>query len=257
VKLRIVLADIITTCEMKWHLENKTAIIGFAIIKTETVENYPTHELGPIAKVLHLNCGNRMLSLSSFASKAVGMTQYIKNNRISDLTDMNFEQGDVVTTVIKCAKGQTIVLTLDTTLPRAYSRGFCVRGTKGMYEEQTDSVFLDGIHDKFDFNWREQWGNAKEYYEKYDHPIWQEFLKAGIEAGHGGIDWIVFRAFFESVKSETQTPIDVYDAAAWMSISCLSEQSLSMGGIPVAIPDFTNGAWLYHNDKGTGNYSLD
>jgi len=220
-------------------------------------ENYPTHELGPIAKVLHLNCGNRMLSLSSFASKAVGMTQYIKNNRISDLTDMNFEQGDVVTTVIKCAKGQTIVLTLDTTLPRAYSRGFCVRGTKGMYEEQTDSVFLDGIHDKFDFNWREQWGNAKEYYEKYDHPIWQEFLKAGIEAGHGGIDWIVFRAFFESVKSETQTPIDVYDAAAWMSISCLSEQSLSMGGIPVAIPDFTNGAWLYHNDKGTGNYSLD
>ena len=39
-------------------------------------------------------------------------------------------------------------------------------------------------------------------------------------------------------------PIDVYDAAAWMSISCLSEQSVAMGGAPVAIPDFTNGKWM-------------
>ena len=29
-----------------------------------------------------------------------------------------------------------------------------------------------------------------------------------------------------------------------MSISCLSEQSVAMGGAPVPIPDFTNGMWM-------------
>ncbi len=38
--------------------------------------------------------------------------------------------------------------------------------------------------------------------------------------------------------------IDVYDLAAWMSISALAEQSIALGGQPVAIPDFTNGMWI-------------
>lgn len=108
-------------------------------------ENYPTHELGPIAKVLRINHGNRMLSLTSIASKSAGLHTYIadKKGEDAELLQKTFNQGDIVTTVIRCAGGQTIVLTLDTTLPRYYSRGFTVRGTKGMYEESTDSVFLD------------------------------------------------------------------------------------------------------------------
>ena len=47
-----------------------------------------------------------------------------------------------------------------------------------------------------------------------------------------------------SADAGAPAPIDVYDAAAWMSISCLSEQSVAMGGAPVAIPDFTNGKWM-------------
>ena len=39
-------------------------------------ENYPTHELGPIAKVLNINRGNRMVSLVSIASKAAGLQDY-------------------------------------------------------------------------------------------------------------------------------------------------------------------------------------
>ena len=45
--------------------------------------------------------------------------------------------------------------------------------------------------------------------------------------------------------NETKSiPIDVYDMASWMSITALSEESIAMGGHPVAIPDFTNGAWV-------------
>lgn len=208
-------------------------------------ENYPTHEIGPIARVLDINRGNRMVSLVSMASKSKGMKEYIKNEKSDDstLANVDFMQGDIVTTIIKCAHGETITITLDTTLPRYYSRGFTVRGTKGMYTEDNHSIFIDGQHDHH-HAWKSSWGNADEFREKYEHPIWKEFLDEGVKGGHGGMDWLVFADFFESVKQGTQTPLDVYDMASWMCISTLSEDSIAMGGHPVAIPDFTNGKWM-------------
>ena len=212
---------------------------------TRNGENYPTHELGPIANVLNINRGNRMLSLVSMASKSAGLHEYLVREKgpDHDASRMHFAQGDVVTTIIKCAGGETICLTLDTTLPRAYSRAFHVQGTKGMYMEDNNSIFLDGKDNAYDFKWREKWDNAKEYRDQYEHPVWQSYLKEGVRGGHDGMDWLVLRAFFESVKNGTPAPLDVYDAAAWMSITALSEQSVAMGGAPVAIPDFTNGQW--------------
>lgn len=210
-------------------------------------ENYPTHELGPIAKVLDINHGNRMLTLSSTASKAAGLRDYIKANKSDDerLMNQTFAQGDVVTTVIKCARGETIVLTLDTTLPRYYCRGFTVRGTKGMYEEVTDSIFLDRKEDSaHDFDWREHCvGNAKEYEEEYDHPVWKKYIEEGIKGGHDGMDWLEFEIFFRCLREDAPMPVDVYDAASWMAITALSEMSIAKGGMAVDIPDFTGGKW--------------
>lgn len=209
-------------------------------------ENYPTHELGPIAQILDINRGNRMVSLVSMASKAKGLNEYIKNKKSDNEAIMHteFAQGDVVTTMIKCARGETIVLTLDTTLPRAYSRGFRVQGTKGMFMEDNMSLFIDGEHNEYDFKWKEQWNNIEAYREKYEHPVWKKFMQDGVKGGHGGMDWLVLRAFFDCVEKNEEMPIDVYDIAAWMAISALSEQSIAMGGQVVAIPDFTNGKWI-------------
>lgn len=209
-------------------------------------ENYPTHELGPIANVLDINRGNRMLSLVSVASKAVGLHEYLVREKGEgyDASRMQFMQGDVVTTIIKCAHGETICLTLDTTLPRAYSRGFHVQGTKGMYMEDNKSIFLDQKDNAFDFNWQERWNNIAEYQGQYDHPVWKAYQEEGIRGGHDGMDWLVVRAFFDAAKKKLPVPIDVYDTAAWMCVSGLSEQSIAMGGMPVAIPDFTNGRWM-------------
>ena len=209
-------------------------------------ENYPTHELGPIANVLDINRGNRMLTLVSVASKAAGLHEYLLRERGEsyDATQMRFAQGDVVTTIIKCARGETITLTLDTTLPRFYSRGFHVQGTKGMYMEDNNSVFLDGKDNEFDFKWKEKWNNAEAYREAYDHPVWKRYLKEGVRGGHDGMDWLVLGAFFDAARQNAPAPIDVYDAAAWMSITALSEQSVALGGAPMPIPDFTNGRWL-------------
>lgn len=223
--------------------------------KNNNCENYPTHELGPIAKVMNINRGNRMISLTSTATKAAGIAQYVKDGKgPAELIDVPFAQGDVITTVIKCAHGQNIVLTLDTTLPRAYSRGFRIQGTKAAYLEDNNSLFIDEKHNKFDFEWSKQWNNADTFRDEYEHDLWRGYDPKG---GHGGMDYLVLDAFFESVKNNVAPPIDVYDMATWMSISALSGQSIANGSAPVAIPDFTNGRWLDREPSPEGKYNLD
>ena len=212
-------------------------------------ENYPTHELGPIARLLNINRGNRMVSLTSVASKAAGIKAYLnKHNYEMDesLRGVEFAQGDIVTTVIKCAGGQTITLTLDTTLPRFYGREFTVRGTEGFYEADTGTVFLDGMEEGFDTleMYKKYLGNNEQYKKDYMPDIWMNITEEQRIKGHGGIDYFEFKAFFECLREKKPMPIDVYDAAAWMCITCLSEASCAMGGQPMAIPDFTNGAWV-------------
>ena len=216
-------------------------------------EQYPTHELGPISKVLSLNRGNRMLTLSSHASKSVGLRQAAKDilGEDSPFAKLNYRQGDIVTTVITCANGETIRLCLDTTLPRPYySRDFTVRGTKGMYAEERRTVFLEGMAEPVE-------NNETEMYEKYDHPLHAEYSSLGTKGDHDGMDWLVCRAFIESVKNGTNTPIDAYDTVSWMAIAPLSEMSIARGGAPVDVPDFTKGKWLSREPAPKGKYCLD
>lgn len=224
-------------------------------------ENYPTHELGPIAKILDINRGNRMLSLVSVASKARGLTEYIKKKKPDNKELMNtaFKQGDIVTTIITCENGETITMTLDTTLPRIYSRNFNVHGTKGMYQEDGDYVVIDGKCNTGFYDSRPQfiWRNARRYARKYDNRLWKHKSSGMRKSGHGGMDYLVLRAMIHSVRGETIPPIDAYDAAAWMCITALSEQSVANGGAPVEIPDFTRGKYKTRTDKATGKYALD
>jgi len=217
-------------------------------------ELYPTHELGPLAKYLNINRGNRMIALTSMSSKAVGVNDWIKRNRGEDFENANarFAQGDVVTTCIKCAHGETIVLTHDTTLPRGYSRGNVVQGTRGIWSEDRHGILIDGQAEGD--SWAHKFTPIEEFYGEYMHPLWKNYEVVG---GHGGMDFLVMSAFIESVKNGTEPPIDVYDAAAWISITVLSENSIACGSAPVAIPDFTNGKWTYRKPYVRSRYCLD
>lgn len=226
-------------------------------------ENYPTHDLGPIAKILGVNRGNRMVRLVSVASKARGMHQYLLEQKPEDqaLIKTEFRQGDIVTTVITCENGETITLTLDTTLPRVYSRGFTVRGTKGMYQEEGDYVFLEADMQadiaELDGDPSLLWKNADRYAERFDSELWMHPSKGMLESGHGGMDYLVLRAMICAAKGESAPAIDVYDAAAWMCVTALSEQSVANGGVPVEIPDFTNGKYKSRAGKATGKYAIE
>lgn len=230
-------------------------------------ENYPTHELGPIAKVLDINRGNRMVSLVSVASKSMGLKRYFKEHKDEldeRVLDVDVKQGDIVNTIITCANGETISLRLDTTLPRYYSRDFTIRGTKGMYEQSPNSVFLDG-EPEIGYNnstpgrsgeghTSERLNNANEYHEKYLPDYWLNIPEEVKGIGHGGIDHFMMQVFVDCIKNGEEMPIDVYDMASWMSVSCLSEISIAQGGMPQAIPDFTKGRWVVRKRKDVINF---
>jgi len=196
---------------------------------------------------MNINHGNRFVKLVSVASRSAGLHAYIEER--DDLRkaygDTVFKQGDIVNTILTCADGSTVAITLDTCLPRYYSRGFCVRGTKGMFEEATQSVLLEGEdYGNTEWDWAPQFGNRKRYEDAWRHPIWKRYRGDGVkEQGHGGMDFLVIDAFFEALDKGLPMPIDVYDAATWMAITALSEQSIANGSVPVDFPDFTNGKW--------------
>lgn len=222
-------------------------------------ENYPTHEIGPIAKVLDINRGNLFTKLTSYSSVAKGLHEYILANKADDkeLVASQFKQGDVVTTIIETIKGQTVVIQLDTTLPRPYSRGYTIRGTKAMYQEDNNLVFLDNKKFKmFDFNSRPLWNNGKKFAKKYAHRIWKN-KGAVVKAGHGGMDSLVLNAMVEAFLEGYYPPIDVYDTATWMVITALSEQSIKNNNQTMEFPDFTRGKWKNRQDVCLGHYSLE
>jgi predicted dehydrogenase len=201
---------------------------------------YPTHGLGPVANYLDINRGNRFISLTSVATKSRGLHDYIVQTAGEDHpnADIIFKLGDIVTTLIKCNNGETIMISHDTNLPRPYSLGFRVQGTKGLWMDDGSQIYIEGAGTPH------EWQPADPWLEKYDHPLWEKYESQTEGVSHGGMDFFVINAFIESVKNKVQPPIDVYDAAAWSVVSPLTERSIANGGEPQDFPDFTRGRWM-------------
>ena len=206
---------------------------------------YPTHGVGPLAMMADINRGNRFLSLSSFATKTRGLHNYVVKNGGEHHPNaaVRFRLGDIVTTQIHCANGETVFLQHDTNNPRPYSLGFRVQGTGGLWMDVAKSVYIEGQSKAND-----EWDPADTWFTKYDHPLWQRYSKDAEGAGHGGMDFFVLNAFVEAIKRGTPTPQDVYDAAAWSAITPLSEASIEAGFQPIPFPDFTHGNWMYRKN---------
>ncbi|HYC30372.1 MAG TPA: gfo/Idh/MocA family oxidoreductase, partial [Chitinophagaceae bacterium] len=201
---------------------------------------YPTHGVGPLAHYININRGNRFINLTSFSSKTRGLHNYIVKEcgASHPNAQVRFKLGDVVTTSIGCANGETILLQHDTSLPRPYSLGFRVQGTNGLWMDVNRSIYIEGKSST-----PHAWDAAKTWLDKYDHPLWARWSKETEGAGHGGMDFFVIHSFIESIKRRTPTPMDVYDAATWSAITPLSEKSIAKGNKTVQFPDFTSGKW--------------
>jgi predicted dehydrogenase len=202
---------------------------------------YPTHGIGPVAMMANINRGNRFLHLTATATKARGLHEYVVNHPKGGPNHPNakviFNLGDIVTTVLKTSNGETMLLSHDTGLPRPYSLGFRVQGTKGIWMDVNQSLLIDGHTEAH------HWAKAQNWLDKYDHPLWKKYGNDAKTAGHGGMDFFVFHHFVESAKRNQAPQMDVYDAATWLAITPLSEASIATGSSPQAFPDFTRGRW--------------
>jgi len=206
---------------------------------------YPTHGAGPVATMLDINRGNRFVSLVSMSTKSNGLHDYIVNHPEGGEDHSNagieWKLGDVVTTIIKTAGEETILVTHDTNLPRPYSLNFSVQGTKGIadFDSHTRRIYVEGVSEPH------SWEDMNDgWLERYDHPLWKRYGGYAEGTGHGGMDFFVVHAFVECVKRKVNPPLDAYDAAAWSAITPLSEQSIARGGEPMEFPDFTRGNWI-------------
>lgn len=210
-------------------------------------ENYPTHGLGPVGTMIDLNYGNRLTKLSSISTKARGLHRYIVNHPKGGPDHPNarikFKQGDITTTQLQTANGETIVLTLDTSSPRPYNLGFRVQGTNGLWQDNHAGGFSEGMIHFEDKSPKHGWENPEKYMQEHDHPLWKQFEHDAKESGHGGMDFFVDNAFIECIKRSAPFPLDVYDLATWYAVTPLSEKSIMEGGAVQNIPDFTRGKW--------------
>jgi len=200
---------------------------------------YPTHGLGPIAVMADINRGNRFLSITSKATKSIGLHNHIVAIGGPDHPNaaIQFKQGDVITSTIETVRGETIIITHDCNLPRPYSLGFRVQGAKGLWEVDGNRIYVEGRSPKH------RWDDAAVWLNEYDHPLWQEYGEYATGAGHGGMDFFVLQAFVQSARKGIAPPLDVYDAAAWSAVTPLSGRSIAQNGAPQEFPDFTKGKW--------------
>ncbi len=203
---------------------------------------YPTHGVGPIANMMNINRGNAFLTLTSHATKSRGLHNYIVEHGGENHPNakLKWALGDVVTSTINTANGETIIVTHDTNLPKPYSLDLQIQGVKGLaeFDYGKKRMYVEGKSKPH------QWDDMQTWLKEYDHPLWKKYGEYAAGSGHGGMDFFVDHAFVETVKRKVLPPLDVYDAAAWSAITPLSERSIAEGNAPQYFPDFTRGNWI-------------
>jgi predicted dehydrogenase len=209
-------------------------------------DHYPTHSLGPVLSWMDINCGDRFETVVAMASNQWGITDQLTRRFGQDHPPANYDwkQGDVITTMVRTAKGKTVVINMDMQLPRPYDNRWLIQGTRGLYDEAHDSVYLAGLQG--DRHPEEKWEPFPPYQTQYDHAWWRgkdsPGGKFGLE-GHGGVDPLQLQLFYDAVRNQTPPAIDVYDSVVMSVIVPLSQWSIASGSQPVECPDFTRGKW--------------
>jgi hypothetical protein len=189
---------------------------------------------------MNINRGDAFDYLVSMSSPQLGMDAYREKHvpRDSPKWKERYKCGDMNTSLIKTAKGRTIVLQHDTTSPRPYDRVNLISGTKGTFRDYPPRIYFDGQEGE------EQWSTIDKYKEQYEHPLWKRIGELARKlGGHGGMDFIMNYRLMQCMREGLAPDMDVYDAASWSAPAPLSEKSVASGSAPAKFPDFTRGRW--------------
>lgn len=217
--------------EMRW---------GGRFLLNYNRDQYPTHGLGPVFGWMDLGYGDYFDVITSTANRSLGINAYFKRKFGADHPNakQKYKQSDIVTSLVKTKKGNTIVINYDMQLPRPYDNRWTIQGTEGLYNEQRNSVYLTQYSPKY-----HEWEPFPPYQDKYDHSWWRTHGDEAMKAGHSGTDYLELFLFLDAVRKRTMPPISIYDSVLMSMVIPLSGLSIEKGGLPVECPDFTRGKW--------------
>lgn len=203
---------------------------------------YPTHGLGPVSQWMNITRGNKFEYIVSMSSPSPSLSLKLeaikRHGKDHPLAKTDYALGDVISTLIKTNKGQSILITHDTNSPRPYSRKILIQGTRGLarkYPEQ--KIFIEGT------SRRHIWADLSEYAEQYKHPLLTSLEEKAEGAGHGGMDFIEDYRLIQCLREGKPTDSDVYDGATISAVVALSEKSIAANSTSIEFPDFTRGKW--------------
>ena len=198
---------------------------------------YPNHGFGPVANYMDVNRGDRVVSISSFGTPALGLAEYRAEHMPPGDPSWKetYIESDRTISMVQTAKGRVIRLEHDVSTPHPYSRINSLGGTKGVFEDYPARIYLEPDHTN------DQWADFSAYAAEFDHWLWKEH--ANPPGGHGGMDYIMIYRLMQCVQLGLVPDFDVYDAATWTAPVPLSHASIKAKGAPQQIPDFTRGEW--------------
>lgn len=211
---------------------------------------YPTHGFGPVCQALNIHRGDRLTTLVAMDTDPFNGPKHAAAAGMEG--SENFASGDVTMTMVRTAKGKTVLIEHDVLTPRPYSRMYQLVGTDGYAGKYPENQICLRKEGAFDVDYNNLKGEKtyrgaelSELMSKYRSPILTPELEALAKevGGHGGMDFIMDYRLIYCLNNGLPLDMDVYDLAEWCCISELSCISLENGSAPVEVPDFTRGAW--------------
>ena len=208
---------------------------------------YPTHGLGPVARCMNINHGDRLDYLVSLESRQASLEAYGKGKFPKDSWQANIRvvKGDMNQSLIRTVNGRSILLQHDVFSPRPYTRLLVLTGTRGEFRG----------YPALQFTYERDWGDGSthdffppekiaELGKEYQHPLWKVAGDIAKKVGgHGGMDYMMDLRWSYCLRNGLPMDTDVYDMATWSCLCELTERSVNARSAAVDIPDFTRGAW--------------
>ncbi len=213
---------------------------------------YATHGFGPACQLLNIHRGDRLKTLVAMESIPATGPELVKKYSNEDGSD--FKNGDHTMTIMRTEKGKTILIEHDVMNPRPYSRMYQLTGTKGFANkypveqycfmpEQVDEKVVPN-HENLSAHSAVPVAVKDAMMQEYKHPIHQEIEEIAKQVGgHGGMDYVMDYRLVYCLRNGLPLDMDVYDLAEWSCVGELGAISIENGSAPVAVPDFTRGAW--------------
>jgi len=207
---------------------------------------YTTHGIGPVSFYYKIGRGDMFTHLTSMSSKEVKLSEAAQRQG----KDMKITCGDMNTTLLKTAKGRTVMMQFDVHTGRPYERINKLCGTKAVHNGYPSRLYIDKEELAY---WGHHWLNQKEYQayrNKYTHPMITQ-LRSKMELfkeGHGGMDFVMIYRLITCLNKGLPLDMNVYDGVIWSAITPLSEISVANNSNAIKMPDFMSGLWKEEQD---------